>query len=565
MFKFKASFSITDSAFDSMMQMIRDMLPDDNTLPESFYLTKKIFKTLELRYEKIHACANDCCLFRNDLEHATKCPKCGASRWKVSKNETGIKNGVPTKVLRYFPVIPRLRRMFAIGEIAEQVRWHSTNKSIDGKLRHPVDSLAWDSINRRWPSFASDPHNMRFGLSTDGFNPFQDRSSYSCWPVILASYNLPPWLCMSKESLMLTLLIPGPRQPSNDIDIYLAPLIDDMKLLWKDGIEIGYHIVASLPIWDIDDFLLQITDCASKKCLLVRHNVDVIHVEKNVCESIFGTLLNQKGKTKDGLKSRKDLEEMQIRRDLHPQKRGNRLYLPTTPHTLSKTEKQFFCRRLYNLKLPDGYGSNIANCVSLADCKLIGLKSHDCHVLMQQLSVVALKDLLSKAPRTAVFRLCVFFNELCQKVVDRNKLEKLEEEIVETLCMLERFFPPSFFDIMIHLTIDLGREARLCGPVQYRWMYPFERYMKVIKGYVKSRARPEGCIAERYIVEECALLCSKYIKKADDIGSRNARNEEFESSLLLEGRPISKGHPIDLSFELLQVAHRYVLFNVEDV
>lgn len=80
--------------------------------------------------------------------------------------------------------------------------------------------------------------------------------------------------------------------------------------------------------------------------------------------------------------------------------------------------------------------------------------------------------------------------------------------------------------------------------------------MKVIKGYVKNRARPEGCIAERYIVEEYALLCIKYIKKADDIGSRHARNEDVQSNLLLEGRPISKGLPIDLPYELLEVAHQ---------
>ncbi|XP_012842457.1 PREDICTED: uncharacterized protein LOC105962688 [Erythranthe guttata] len=78
------------------------------------------------------------------------------------------------------------------------------------------------------------------------------------------------------------------------------------------------------------------------KNLLVRHNLDVMHIEKNICESIFGTLLNQKGKIKDGLNSRKDLEEMQIRRDLHPEKRGNRLYLPAAPHALSKAEKLFF-------------------------------------------------------------------------------------------------------------------------------------------------------------------------------------------------------------------------------
>lgn len=200
-----------------------------------------------------------------------------------------------------------------------------------------------------------------------------------------------------------------------------------------------------------------------------------MHIEKNICDSIIGTLLDVKGKSKDGLESRKDLMNMGIRRELHPQERGSKYYLPPASHTLSKKEKQIFCRRLYELKLPDGYSSNIANCVSIEECKIIGLKSHDCHVLMQQLLSVALRNLLPNGPRKAIFRLCAFYNELCQRVLDKNNLEKLEMDIIETLCLLERYFPPSFFDIMVHLTTHLGREARLCGPVQYHWMYPFER------------------------------------------------------------------------------------------
>lgn len=66
-------------------------------------------------------------------------------------------------------------------------------------MRYPVDSLAWDTINYKWPCFALDPRNLRLGLAIDGFNPFSDLSSrYSCWAVILVTYNLPPWLCMVK-------------------------------------------------------------------------------------------------------------------------------------------------------------------------------------------------------------------------------------------------------------------------------------------------------------------------------------------------------------------------------
>lgn len=142
---------------------------------------------------------------------------------------------------------------------------------------------------------------------------------------------------------------------------------------------------------------------------------------------------------------------------------------------MSKSEKKVFCKRLSDFKGPDGYCSNISRGVSVEECKVSGLKSHDYHVLMQQLLPVAVRGLLPKGPRLAILRMCAFFNRLCQRVIDVERISKMEAEVVETLCMFERFFPPSFFDIMVHLTVHLGREAKLCGPVHFRWMYPFER------------------------------------------------------------------------------------------
>ena len=103
------------------------------------------------------------------------------------------------------------------------------------------------------------------------------------------------------------------------------------------------------------------------------------------------------------------------------------------------------------------------------------MKSHDHHVLLQNLFPVALRGLLPKGPRIAVNRICNYFNRLCQRVIDPEKLLTLEFEIVETMCQLERFFPSSLFDIMFHLPLHLAKEARLGGPVHFRWMYPFER------------------------------------------------------------------------------------------
>ncbi|VVA40859.1 PREDICTED: transposon, partial [Prunus dulcis] len=150
--------------------------------------------------------------------------------------------------------------------------------------------------------------------------------------------------------------------------------------------------------------------------------------------------------------------------------------------------------------------------------RLLGLKSHDCHTLMQQLLPVAIRSVLEKLARYAITRLCFFFNAICAKTVDVSKLDKLEEDVVVTMCLLEKYFPPSFFDIMVHLVVHLVREVRLCGPVYFRWMYPFERYMKVLKGYVENRTRPEGCIAERYIAEEAVEFCTQHLSDVNTVG-----------------------------------------------
>ncbi|CAM8895854.1 unnamed protein product [Rhodiola kirilowii] len=226
-----------------------------------------------------------------------------------------------------------------------------------------------------------------------------------------------------------------------------------------------------------------------------------MHVEKNICESLLGTLLNIPGKTKDGVKARLDMLEMNIHTKLAPEPRGQRTYLPLSCTTLSKSEKTSLCGCLRGVNVPYVFSSNISSLVSMKDLRLNGLKSHDCHTLMQQLLPIAIRGLLSPKVRAAVQRLCIIFSSLCAKVIDTSELDGLQEQIVVTLCQLEMFSPPSFFDIIVHLTVHLVRELQILRPVHMRWMYPFERYMKVLKSYMRNRQSPEGCIVQGYIAE----------------------------------------------------------------
>ncbi|CAM8900075.1 unnamed protein product [Rhodiola kirilowii] len=252
--------------------------------------------------------------------------------------------------------------------------------------------------------------------------------------------------------------------------------------------------------------------------------------------------------------------EMNIRTKLAPESRGQRTYLPPSCTTLSKSEKTSLCGCLKRVKVPYGFSSNIASLVSMKDLRLNGLKSHDCHTLMQQLLPIAIRGIMSPKVRTAIQRLCVIFSSLCAKVIDISELDGLQEQIVVTLCQLEMFFPPSFFDIMVHLTVHLVREVRILGPVHMRWMYPFERYMKVLKSYVRNRQSPEGCIVQGYIAEEAVEFCTNFLGNTSAVGVPRPRH--FDRFL---GKGTSGHQMMPKSFDELTKAHFYVLQHIPEI
>ncbi|KAL3617125.1 hypothetical protein CASFOL_039519 [Castilleja foliolosa] len=156
----KATHGLSDKCFTELLILFKGMLPEDNELPESNYKAKKILCPLGLGYKKIHACPNDCILYRKDFKNLHECPKCGISRYKNSNDESGIKKP-PSKVLWYLPIIPRFKRLFASPTEAKNLRWHADEKIDDGKLRHPSDSPQWKKMDQLYPFFGNEPRNLR--------------------------------------------------------------------------------------------------------------------------------------------------------------------------------------------------------------------------------------------------------------------------------------------------------------------------------------------------------------------------------------------------------------------
>lgn len=164
-----------------------------------------------------------------------ECPNCKASRWKpVDKKKPHTKR-VPMKKSRYFSLAERLQRMFSTTWITELLNYSGNIEESSTHMRHPLDFPCWKYIDSKWPEFSAQKRNVRLGLATDGFNPFGMNDPHSCWPVMLEALNLPPSHCMDKEFTMLTLLIHGPTEPGHYIDVYLQPLVDELKELWSVG------------------------------------------------------------------------------------------------------------------------------------------------------------------------------------------------------------------------------------------------------------------------------------------------------------------------------------------
>lgn len=195
-----------------LLEFLKDVFPFLTSLPSSAEELKKITNELGLGYEKIHACPNDCMIYWGPREKKQSCHVCNAPWYKTpnrgSRDEEVGENAKTNKlvkhelakVLRYFPLILRLKRIYSCATSAKDMRWHYVDRTKDGKLRYLANGLACKDFDTQYPEFALDPRSVRLGLASDGFNPFHTMSStYSTWPVMLIPCNLPPWLCMKQH------------------------------------------------------------------------------------------------------------------------------------------------------------------------------------------------------------------------------------------------------------------------------------------------------------------------------------------------------------------------------
>ncbi|XP_073224870.1 uncharacterized protein [Cicer arietinum] len=170
LYHIKCLCGMADKAMTMVLELLKDAFEFAN-IPNSFYEAKKTITKLGLNYEKIHVCRNNCMLYwgnKEDEERET-CKICNTLKWKSKEKvgEVGVSSDgnnrkkVPAKVLRYFPLKPRLQRLFLSSKSAEDMRWYANDSKNDGMLRHPRDSEAWKYFDLTHTWFASDPRNYK--------------------------------------------------------------------------------------------------------------------------------------------------------------------------------------------------------------------------------------------------------------------------------------------------------------------------------------------------------------------------------------------------------------------
>ncbi|KAK2426327.1 hypothetical protein QL285_025010 [Trifolium repens] len=267
----KSQYLVPEVAMDLITKLMLEITIDRPLdLPKNYYETRQLVAKLGLEAKRIDCCVNGCMLYYNNEFGVSdgaliECKFCQEPRYHVTKNYRSAKRKpIPRKAMFYLPIIPRLQRLYASMQTASKMTWHRENyerRKMSGELRHPSDGMAWKHFDEVYPEFASEPRNVRLGLCSDGFTPYTQVSTtpYSCWSVLITPYNLPPDMCMSKPYMFLAAVIPCPSSPTAGIDIYLQPLIDDLKRLWN-GVATydiskkrNFNMKGAL-MWTINDF-----------------------------------------------------------------------------------------------------------------------------------------------------------------------------------------------------------------------------------------------------------------------------------------------------------------------
>ncbi len=195
--------------------------------------------------------------------------------------------------------------------------------------------------------------------------------------------------------------------------------------------------------------------------------VDLTHIgcdtiEKNICERLVQTLFE-----KNTIMVKRNMEVEGICQHLwlswHPHNQ-HKILKPQAPYMFTRDELNTFLSWMGSLKIFINYGASLTKHV--ANKKLGSIKTHDYHLLMQQLLPLCLWGFVAVEPWMAIMRLSHVFHWICVKVWNPNEIGSLQKDVTITISFFKKKILPTFFNIMTHLF------AACCGWIRNMWARP---------------------------------------------------------------------------------------------
>ncbi|GJT24636.1 putative transposon, En/Spm-like protein [Tanacetum coccineum] len=384
----KGKYGASDKFFTELLGLIKKMLPAGNEMVEKTYQAKKVMRLMGSGYKKIHVCINNCLLYWKNDKDLTACRTCGTSRWKVDNKTKKVYENIPAKAWR------TIDEKFL--EIAEDTRNLRLGISADG-----VDVNMGNRHHSVWPVLTV-IYNLPPWLWVDTYDA-STKDNFNLRAVVLWTINDYPalgTLCGCPYSgfkgyVMISTIKPHPfrkqKKAFNGQQEFLqAPIpmtgeqiyneVKHIENKWGKGKRTNNNASenqedtrgrggkiqkqkrntteeegSSSQVNGQNGVYWKKFNIWYRKLKYWRHNpvphcIDFMHVEKNVAESIVGTLLHVLGKTKDGLNARLDLAELGVKPELFAMQDKDKTTLPPAGYTLTNVGKDIFCETLHNIK-----------------------------------------------------------------------------------------------------------------------------------------------------------------------------------------------------------------------
>lgn len=273
LFQWQSLFRISDNAISLMLSFIvkffgiigtclqLDLLSKlGRAFPSTLYRAKKILGRVHERFKRYASCpachklyALENCWFKcGNKKESHKCsyvqyPRhmqarmripCGQKLLKCMRSSNGTEYLVPFQTYCYMSVISSLEELLNKPNYVNICESWKGRKKRPNKLCDVYDGQMWKHFecDENGLPFLMAKHNYLLMLNCDWFQPYK-HTCFSVGVLYLVLQNLPRELRFKRENIIIVGVIPGPGEPSMNINTYLYPLVEELKQLWA-----GVHL-----------------------------------------------------------------------------------------------------------------------------------------------------------------------------------------------------------------------------------------------------------------------------------------------------------------------------------